>query len=499
MSRLGRGLAESSRIRRPIIGNILSSIRSAEISPNGRWIMLFVFAGVVVLSGGGSRSDIASLPFLRSFAVIIAFLALTITPVTAWRPIRAPVFLLGALAIWMVVQMVPLPTNLWTSLPGRDLILAMDEILGYADRWRPISLTPSLTLNSLLSLAVPSAALLLAAATPAGERERLWWIIWTFALASSMFALMQFIAGPRSAAYLYRITNEGSMVGLFANRNHHALLLALAIPISSWLIVKDLIRKRRHPFAIPVLSSSIALFFVLLLITGSRLGLICSVPALIVAYIVVRRGYRFRNRPANQLPGMVAVRKRKVVQTLLNTAPIILITLLGAFIYLAGKANSIDRLIGSADDGAAEMRVAAFGTVVELLRAQWVFGSGFGSFAKAFQVVEPDLLLRPSYLNHAHNDWLQFPIEGGVPAVVIALAAIVWLIVSLITLARHQVKGGGVAALELLIVATCFAFLALGSLVDYPLRQPSIMMLCAFLTIIMISNRLDGNGAQKKN
>ena len=458
--------------------------------------MLFVFAGVVALSGGGSRSDIASLPFLRAFAVMVAFLALAITPAAAWRPFRIPMFLLCALAIWMVVQMVPLPTNLWTSLPGRDLIFAMDGLLGHADRWRPISLTPSLTLNSLLSLAVPAAALLLAAATPARARERLWWVIWAFALASSLFALMQFIAGPRSVAYLYRITNEGYMVGLFANRNHHALLLALAIPVSSWLIVKDLIRKTRYPVAIPVLSGSIILFFVLLFITGSRLGLICSVPALIIAYTVVRRGCRSRYRPVNQLPGSGSARKRKLVQILLNAAPIILVTLLGGFIYLAGKADSIDRLIGSADDSAAEMRVAAFGTVLELLQAQWMFGSGFGSFAKAFQVVEPDTLLRPSYLNHAHNDWMQLPIEGGLPAVVIVLVAIAWLIVSLASAARYQVKTGrGVVALELLVVAACFAFLAVGSLVDYPLRQPSIMMISAFLIVIMIHNRLDGNGA----
>lgn len=472
---------------------------AGEMSARGRWVMATAFVAIIALMGGSSRSDIASLPFLRAFAVLFAFGAVAMTPASAWRSLKMPLLLLAALAVWMVVQLVPLPSDVWRNLPSRDIIFKMDALLGHGDRWRPISLTPSLTLNSLLSLVVPFAALLVAAAAPVEQRERLWWLIWGFAVASSAFALMQFVAGPRSAFYLYRITNEEGLVGLFANRNHQAFLLALAIVAASWLIVKDMVRKQRKPLVIAALGSSIALFFVLILITGSRLGLLCGTLALILSFVVVRWGYRFRHQPVNQLRTAKSARWDRLIRISLTLVPVVIVVIVGLMTYLSGRASSITRMLGNSGDTAAEMRLEALSTVTELLRGQWLWGSGFGSFAKAFQVVEPDALLRPTYFNHAHNDWLQFPIEGGLPAMVIALTAIGWLAWTILRAIRQRTGSGGPATIEQVTLATCFVFLAIGSLVDYPLRQPSLMMVFAVLVVILVRARSDGDRLGKRD
>ncbi|WP_171003707.1 O-antigen ligase family protein [Sphingopyxis sp. L1A2A] len=461
--------------------------------------MLAAFVVIIALMGGSSRSDVASLPFLRAFVVLLAFAALVSTPAAAWRSIRIPLLLLAALAVWMVVQLIPLPSDVWRGLPNRDIVFKMDELLGHGDRWRPISLTPSLTLNSLLSLVVPFGALLVAAAAPAEQRERLWWLVWGFAVVSSAFALMQFVAGPRSVFYLYRITNEEGLVGLFANRNHQAFLLALAIVAAGWLIVKEMSRKQRKPLIIAALGSSIALFFVLILITGSRLGLLCGTLALILTFVVIRWGYRFRHQPVNQLRTAKSARWDRVVRIALTVAPIVIVAVVGLISYLSGRASSVTRMLGSSGDAAAEMRLEALSTVTELLRGQWLWGSGFGSFAKVFQIVEPDALLRPTYFNHAHNDWLQFPIEGGLPAVLVALAAIGWLAWSILAALRKRPSSGGIATIEQVALSTCFVFLAIGSLVDYPLRQPSLMMVVAFLVVILVRARSDGDRLGKRD
>ncbi len=471
----------------------------SDVSAQGRWIVLIMLFCVVVAMGGGSRSDISSMPYLRAVAVFVAFFAVATMPTGAWRPIRIPLLIFGSLATWMLIQQIPLPSGIWSALPGRDVIYAMDELLAHENRWRPISLTPSLTLNSLLSLTVPIAALLAAASVAAEYRDRLWWLLWAFALASSVFALLQFVAGPRSAFYLYRITNDGSLVGLFANRNHHAFLLSLGTLAAGWLIVKEMSLKSRRAIVIPACGASIIMFFVLILVTGSRLGLICGVLALAVTYAAIRWGYRFRYQPVNRVPSVQSARSATIVRTVLNVVPIVVAVGIGALVYLSGRASSVTRLMGGVGDGASEMRVAALNTVTGLLNSQWLFGSGFGSFAKVYQMVEPDELLRPSYFNHAHNDWLQFPIEGGAPAVLIVTVLIGWIVVSLFSLWRRAMASGGPAPIEVAILGVCFGFLAIGSLVDYPLRQPSIMMLTAFLVTILVSGGSDRYRARKKH
>ncbi|QXF11808.1 MULTISPECIES: O-antigen ligase [Sphingopyxis] len=469
-----------------------------EFSPRALWVVLITFALIVTVMGGGSRSDIASIPLLRAIAVAFAFLAIVMMPTGAVRAIRVPLLLLAALAFWMVLQLVPLPVGIWSALPERELIHSIDVLLGHPNRWRPLSLTPSLTLNSLMSLVVPAAALLIVAGIPNRDRHRLWWLLWAFALASSGLALLQFMAGPRSPLYLYRITNEGSLVGLFANRNHQAFLLSFGILASSWLLVKEMARKVRRPLVTAALGGSIILFLILILVTGSRLGLMCGCIALVVGYLVICWGFRIRYRRLNVVPSEKAVRSDTIARYALVVFPVLIVSVTGALIYASGRASSITRLLEGGDN-VSEVRLAALGTVLAQLREQWLFGSGFGSFAKLFQLAEPDELLQPSYLNHAHNDWLQFPLEGGLPATLVAIAAIVWVGSSLFALLRQRWAGDGVGLIEAIILVTSFAFLAIGSLVDYPLRQPSIMMFAMFLIAIAVKGRADGSGWRKRN
>lgn len=461
------------------------SIFLRDMLPRERWLILLAFGFLIAVMGGSSRSDIASLPFFRASAVLFAFFALATVRAGAWREIRLPLILLGLLALWMVAQLIPLPADVWSSLPGRDVIYRMDQLLGHSDRWRPISLTPSLTLNSLLALTVPVAALLLSAAIPAGERIRLWWAIWAFAMLSAAFSLFQFVAGPRSAFYLYRITNEGGLVGLFANRNHQALLLALGILAAGWLITQEFLRKHSRPVAVPALSGSILMLILLILAIGSRQGLICGLLALAFTLSATRWGAGQQVKTANRRTAGT-MPTRRLVRAAVLVLPFVVIGGLIALFYWSDRSNAIVRLIDGDGDAAADMRFAAFDTVLELLKSQWVLGGGFGSFAKLFQTVEPDALLLPSYFNAAHNDWLQLPIEGGLPGVLIALVGLVWLVATLVGAVLDKGRVIKSVQVEAMLLGVAFACLAICSFVDYPLRVPSLGMVAAFLVVISV-------------
>lgn len=455
--------------------------------------MLGGFVVIAALMGGGSRYDVASVPFLRAFSIFVAFVLIALTPLQAWRTIRVPLALLVALGVWMGVQLVPLPPEVWSSLPLRSEIFAIDQLLGAPDRWRPISMSPSLTVGSLLSLCVPIAALLVAAAQPAAERARLWWAIWAFGAASVVFGLLQIMGGPRSLFYLYRITNDLSPVGLFANRNHHALLLSLSILAAGWLISREVVRRNRRPLLIPALISSIAVFLLFTLIIGSRMGLLCGVASTILVYLCVRRSYDFQPKPINQSRGRhgghvqpfgPAGRAQRIA---LNVLPFALIIGLAAVFYYSGRDNSVSRLFDG--DGVEEVRVATLGTVTSLAEQQWQFGTGFGSFARVYQVIEPDALLQEAYLNHAHNDWFELMIEGGLPAVLIYLWGAAWIALQLGVIWRARPLPPRGEMIETAMLAASFGVLIVGSAFDYPLRTPSIMMVMAFLVVILARHR----------
>jgi hypothetical protein len=464
--------------------------RSATASPHAPdriWLALAGLILVVAFTGGGSRSDIASLPFLRAGAVLFAMTTLALVPASTWRDTRGALVLLGLLALWMIIQLIPLPVDMWSSLPLRDRIFRIDQILGANDRSRPISLAPSMTLNSLLALTVPAAALVVAAATPPADKIRIWWLIWAFGLLSSLFGLAQLATGPGSAFYLYRITNEASIVGMFSNRNHFVVLLSMAILAAGWLISNELMRRNGRTALIALFAGSIFLFLFLILAVGSRLGLICGFVGAAATLFIVRWRIARRPMPINQPTRRAAATRaprRIALRLVLGLLPVAILVGTAALFYLSDQENAVTRLVDGS--GSVEMRVAAFGTVTDLAQAQWLWGAGFGSFGRVFQIVEPDALLQPNYLNHAHNDWLQLPIEGGLPAMLIGAAAIAWIAQRLVSLIFRRKRSGDAALTEALFLALAFVFLAFGSIVDYPLRTPSIALVAALLVVLLI-------------
>src|SRR5688572_22475659 len=124
--------------------------------PVGVFIAFFALS---FLGGGASRGDVLSLLYLRP-AAILAIAALLILPIDRdWRTYRSLLLMLGAFAALLVLQLVPLPPALWAQLPGRGAFEAAATAAGQPQPWRPLSLTPERTAQSLLALLFPLATL----------------------------------------------------------------------------------------------------------------------------------------------------------------------------------------------------------------------------------------------------------------------------------------------------------------------------------------------------
>lgn len=433
-------------------------------------VLLCVFLALAMLTGGGSRPDLPSHVILRPASVLFGAAACLIIDREGLREIKFPLGLLLGLAAIMLVQLLPLPPSVWTMLPGRSLYAEGAGILGIEEPWRPISLSPARTWNSLVSLLPPLAALLLFAAAPSAARFRILIVLIILIAASAILGLAQRAGPPGGALYLYSITNESSAVGFFANRNHQALMLACLFPMLGALAAMPGRDGGRPPVGLWVALGGAVLLIPLVLATGSRSGAVLSLLGLLFGALLFRRPRHAR-------------RFRPIVTWSISGGIVVLMVALSlAF----AQADSLYRLAGGDID--ADLRIQLLRPLSDMIVNTFPVGIGFGAFEPVFRGVEPTDLLQRAYVNNAHNDLMQVVVEGGLPATLLLVAFLGWFCYRSLQIWRVKspVAGSdGLARLGTLLVL----MILLGSLVDYPLRTPFVMILFAISVGWMASGK----------
>lgn len=460
----------------------LSKIRKTASEPSTQFYMFAIFIGIVFLTGGGSRDDIQSLVFLRPMALLFCGYALVMMEPAHWRGRKFPLFIAVALMLLLILQLIPLPPAVWTVLPERQLFADIANIAGIEQPWRPLSLSPSKTLNSLFSLAIPIAAMMLYLNLDRKYRQRVVPVFIVLCGISAILALLQ-LAGPsRGPLYLYRISNFDNGVGLFANRNHQGVMLSVAIVMLGWYagFLKSGARLSSLKFYSAV--ATILVFVPLIFVTGSRAGLLLMVPGLLVALFFIYVGRylsesTFRGRKSRSAKNWSFSPRHLVL-----LAGAIAIAVFVALPILFSRSLAYDRLFGASE--LSELRLQVLPTILAMAKDYLPWGSGFGSFEHLYKIYEPRELLSPSYLNQAHNDWLQFVIEGGIPAILIGVAATIWFLIRIAKLIFNW-RASQFSKYGALMCIVVVSFFLAASVADYPLRVPSIIavfsvMLCIF-------------------
>ena len=106
------------------------------------------------------------------------------------------------LALWCcmalvpLVQLVPLPPQIWTLLPNRELAAATFDLLGREAPWLPLSISPRATWLAVLSLLPPCAVFLSIVAL--GYRQRRQSLIVLAVGARGSRRLLQLSQGPKA-------------------------------------------------------------------------------------------------------------------------------------------------------------------------------------------------------------------------------------------------------------------------------------------------------------
>ncbi len=168
------GLLRKSPAR--ILWNKLALAQLWERRPS---LLLGSSAFILVASltlGGGTHGGFLSDAILQLAAIPALLLALSSLFASPWTPSKAraewALALCAVIALLPLIELIPLPPAIWSRLPQRQEMTAIFELLGRTAPWLPISVAPSATWLSALSLLPPLAIFL--GVIQLSYRERRW-------------------------------------------------------------------------------------------------------------------------------------------------------------------------------------------------------------------------------------------------------------------------------------------------------------------------------------
>jgi hypothetical protein len=325
-----------------------------------------------------------------SAIAILAWAVMSAPRMQAGLPERNLVRLCYAMVGLVLVQLIPLPPAVWSTLPGRETVVQGFALLGQPLPWLPLSLSPYETMMSALWLLPPLA--IIAAMLRVGAYRESWLSIalGLAAFAGVLLGVLQVTSANvfDSPWYLYAITNNGMATGFFANSNHMATLLIVTIPFMFALLgVKRrgqrLVQQEAGRYAI--LGGALLVLLVGLALNpstaGAGLGIAVLAASLLIRSPISGPGARW---------GMGGV------------------ILLGIAAVVAIFATPIEsRMAAAGEDQSFSTRATSFSTSLRALSDFFPVGSGSGSFNSIYPAYEDPDKVDLWYVNHVHNDFIE--------------------------------------------------------------------------------------------
>jgi O-antigen ligase len=449
----------------------VSSGRSAhgDLANSSLNALCFVLLLVACLLGGGQGGLGDTLA--QEISLLPAALMLWLAARGKLRPRAAkwvPLLVLLPLAL-PLFQLLPMPHWLLQAGSARHELALQLSVL-QLKLPGSISLDPVATEAALWHL-LPALVLFVAVLTRSGRTQR-WLLVALFAIAiASVLTGMAQEAAGTGELRLYERTNRDQAVGLFANRTHFAGMLAMLLPIAigwvAWAVAERLEQRRMNPIAIVAGIVVIVMLVVGIALSRSRAGLLLALVGVVAT-----------------APLLLTLNRQKGARRFL----LIVGGLCALFTVQFSLLGAVPRLMNS---GLEDGRWSYARTTVTAAKAYLPWGSGLGTFRNAYQPFEAKAEPTRYIINHAHNDYLELALEGGIPALLLlALGAGAWIWCGL-RLLRRRTDMSADAALASLLRRCAWLGASLGllhSAMDFPLRTTAAMSVFAVLAAIAFSN-----------
>lgn len=413
-----------------------------------------MLAMALALGGGGSPSPLPELSLQISTAVILACWlyrhpgGLSGIPSGSW-------WIAGLVTALHLLQLVPLPPALWHALPGRSAEMAALQLVQADQNWKPLSLSPSRTLASLLCALCALALLLLT--TTLGHAAR-WRLIGVVAIAGAITLSLGAAQIKGEAGNPLRFYNPAQvwLTGFFANHNSAADFILIAL-IACTAIAWRSRSLASSPWSIAVVLIAIDVALLTgLFLTGSRAGIALAPVVLLAQFLILFPGNRQVGRILALGTTGAAVVSVIAIAALRNTQAVAVVL---ARFTLEG-----------------EFRPELWRDALFALKQYWPLGTGQGTFVPVLIAAERLEVVDPTLPNRAHNDFLELAIEAGVAGLlVLSMIALILLR----TARANWHTAGDDHRVQMIFSGTVLVILAVHSLVDYPLRSMALAGLAA--------------------
>lgn len=446
------------------------------------------------IKGGVAVEVQMGVAVMVAVAVVIAAIAGPPIPSTGWV-LRRAALIAGFLSLYILLQ-AHIPAM---SSHASDIWAAASEITGHDTSF--ISLAPADTIASVVAVTNPI-LLFCCGLLACRDDQSARWMIDRLATGGGLIvfgAVILFLIEPNALLIWEREHYFGSFTATFVNRNTAATFIGLVTlllvaqiirrtdrqsisGIYRWLSGERLGSRLWRNIGLTGLDVILCMACVMgLALTLSRAGIASSVLAMACLLCLSPWLWSEHARVSSQRG------RRKLMRWLVPFAGVAVVLALASM--LTGHAQ-IRLAAGIADDA----RFCIYPAIVQAIRDNWIFGTGFGAFRQSFAAYQPASCGLDGIWERAHNFYLEGMLGLGVVFLPMLFMAI-W------TLTRAFFVGMRQRQREKIYPAVGLAAMILilsHSMVDFSLQIPgfSLYLAAILAPLVVLSLGRDKSNAQ---
>ncbi|MGY0219459.1 O-antigen ligase family protein [Endozoicomonadaceae bacterium StTr2] len=346
------------------------------------------------------------------------------------------------ISVWVGFQAVPLPSS-WVQYLSPIAYSAQADtaysLQSITPAYMTLSLDPFATkVHTLLSLAY--ALLFFLVISLVNDYQRVKWLAWTFIICGvfqAIFGSISTLSGAEVHLFGPKEFGQGTASGTFVNRNNYSGHLEMTLAVGMGLLIAQLSDKKAHNWvewlrqtlstlmsSKVILRTALAVMVIGLVLGRSRMGNSAFFSSLMITgllYVVCRK---------KLTRGMV----------------ILFVSLIVIDTAIISQWFGLEKVVARLEQTSLQTETrdninpVAMGMVPKLA----ITGSGAGSFYTTLPQ-ENDGSWGNKFYDLAHNDFLQFPIEFGLPAYMLLVLMVLssfWQAIQTLRLRHSQLMIG---------------------------------------------------------
>lgn len=332
---------------------------------------------------------------------------------TPYRPLLA---IFALFQVWVAVQLLPLPMELIQSISPHKAAayLGADESL----RWATLSLDPDHSYIGLIKgISYWCLLFLILALVNSAKRLRaLAMVVVLTGTFQAFYGVLLALSGSETT-WVMGLPNSKIATGGFVYKNHYGNFMVMCLCLGIGLLVASLNRSSGGKLKDRLKN------FINMLLGGKavlRLCLAMMVIGLVMSHSRMANAAFFASLSIAGALGLLLIRNRS------RSLTILLASLMVIDLMIVGSWFGVDRLRQEIEETTLtnETRDEVNRYGLALIEQHPLTGTGAGSFYSSFPSVKGPGIF--GFYDFAHNDYLQFAVEYGLPATLLLGFAILW-------------------------------------------------------------------------